>query len=365
MSNIYSYGLLLNQDNKAVRENSLAYQELENLGFSDDEMYIDIVRNETKLRPELERLIKELKKGQPIDNDGDEISPENKHSENTPKDEKQVQMYSIAPLVMGKFPAGLYYYKELLQTGADIIIYDFSNQFMKLSKFSTINFDGSSKSIELLFKEFCNDLIELRKEVSRSGEYKRKRGNIISDIALEKDSKTGNAFKEIYFAYENYKIDLPTALNLLKKYCNIDNKSTFIQLISDYEKTRAYFSDFVKYANECPDILDLPKRSTPKLKEQGNDTANVSDIDNLISAFKQNGFDFSPKNICTMSLEERIKLVDDALQSTAYKKALTELRIITEKAIVRRWLLAVVKIPRPRKPIDTSFSIEEFENKYN
>ena len=168
------------------------------------------------------------------------------------------------------------------------------------------------------FKEYADN----KKKVMKSGSFKKKRGNITE------------AFKEIYFAYESYQIDLPTALQLARDYCDIAHKTTFWALAADYERSTSYDFDFELYANSHNGIKELPKRSCGVPNEYHQIKARMA------------------------TAEPSLKYVDKFYFAT------NELGYFLSYDVFHRWELAYEKKPTPRKPVVTTFSIEKFKTKY-
>lgn len=299
---IFGYGVNI-RNLKGCDENFLASQELEYIGFSKSDSIIDVVRSDDPNRPKLQELIDSL------------------------SDKDRIDLYSIDTLLQGNSNKGVEYYSKIINKGIALLIFDFSGSVYKISKFSNLKMDGKGN---LIYKDISkDDLIESFKEyaiskekVSKSGYLKRKRG-VISE-----------AFKEIYFAYESYQIDLPTTLTLAKDYCNICHKSTFWALAADYERSTEYAFDLEIYANPDNGILELPKRSGGVPDEY-----------------------FQVKNKM-LDVDPKLNFVDKFAYATQ------ELGFYLSYQVYHRWDLAFEKKPKPRKPVGTTFRISEFKETY-
>ena len=299
---IFGYGVSI-RNLKGYEKNILVSQELESIGFNESDSIVDIVRSDDANRPKLEQLIELL------------------------GNKDRIDLYSVDTLLQGDSNNGIEYYSRIIKKGIGLCIYDFTGSIYKLSEYSNLKFNNKGRFVfketpseELIaaFKKYA----ENKKKVMKSGTFKKKRG-IITE-----------AFKEIYFAYESYQIDLPTALSLAKDYCDIGHKTTFWALSADYERSTEYNFDFELYSNLDKNILELPKRS-------GSIPDEYHQIKNKITAS-----------------DSTLKYIDKFYAAT------NELGFFLSYDVFHRWELAYEKKPKPRKPIVTTFNIEKFKEKY-
>lgn len=299
---IFGYGVSI-RNLKGYDKNILVSQELESIGFNQFDSVVDIVRSDDANRPKLEQLIEQL------------------------TDKDRIDLYSIDTLLQGNSNKGVEYYSKIIEKGIALCVFDFSGSIYKLSQFSNLKMinngeftfkDTPKEELISAFSEYAQN----REKVMKSGSFKKKRGNITE------------AFKEIYFAYESYQIDLPTALSLAKDYCDIAHKTTFWALAADYERTVDYDFDFELYSNSQKGILELPKRSGGIPEEY------------LLIKDKMDDIDSSMKTIDKFVL------------------ASNELGFFVSYDVFHRWELAYQKKPKPRKPIVSTFDISDFKRRY-
>ena len=288
---------------KGYDKHILVAQELESLGFGKTDSVVDIVRSDDADRPKLEELINSL------------------------SNKDRIDMYSIDTLLQGNSNKGVEYYRRILEKGIALMIFDFSGRICKLSEFSNLKYNSNG---DIMFKDTPIEeqvaafraYAESKKKAIKCGSFKKKRGTI------------SDAFIDIYFAYESYQIDLPTALKLANQYCNIQHKTTFWALSIDYEKSTGYDFDLEIYSNLNNGILNMPKRSGGIPAEFFEITKKMSETDDNISYMDK------------------------------YCYAVNELGYFLSYHVFHRWKLAYEKKPKPRKPIVTTFDIKEFMAKY-
>lgn len=302
MQKIYGYGVSI-RNLKGYDKHILVSQELETIGFSGSGLVVDIVRSDDANRPKLEDLI-------------DSLSPEDR-----------IDLYSIDTLLQGNSNKAVEYYSRIIEKGIQLLVYDFSGSFYKISEFSNLKMINNGEVIikdtpkETLINNF-KAYAERKVKATKSGNFKKKR-NIISE-----------AFKEIYFAYESYQIDLPTALSLAKDYCNIAHKTTFWALSADYERSIDYGFDLELYSSPDNGILEMPKRSGGIPKEFHEILNKMSDA-----------------NMYKNHIDK-------------YCYATNELGYFLSYYVFHRLELAYEKKPKPRKPIITTFDINKFKETY-
>lgn len=299
---IFGYGVSI-RNLKGYEKNILVSQELESIGFNESDSIVDIVRSDDASRPKLEQLIDSL------DN----------------KD--RIDLYSVDTLLQGDSNNGVEYYSRIIEKGIGLCIYDFTGSIYKLSEYSNLKFDNNGRIVfkETPYEELVaafTEYAENKKKVMKCGTFKKKRG-IITE-----------AFKEIYFAYESYQIDLPTALSLAKDYCDIGHKTTFWASAADYERSTEYDFDFDLYASTENGIRELPKRSGGIPEEYHQIKSKMAEAD------------------------PSLKYIDKFLFAT------NELGYFVSYDIFHRWELAYEKKPKPRKPVVTTFNINKFKEKY-
>lgn len=307
MDTIKGYGVII-RNTPIDEKNTVAYQELSTLGLEGEDVVIDIVRADSSSRPKLEQLISILSEGDRID------------------------MYSVDSLLQGDSKRADEYYSAILHKGIGLLIFDFSGAIARLSPFSTYRFGDRFKGEELLVKknppydiliaDFCK-YMETAKPQKNSG-----------GLRTEKRLNISDAFKEIYFAYESYQIDIETTLSLLATYCDVGNTVTFRLMAKDYERTADYVFDLEQYAERNPEILNLPKRC-------GGLPTEYNEI-------------LSYANTLTDIPQRHIQI----------ETAMTHLGFIGGYQVFKRWELVAQKKPKPRKPVLHDFSIKDFEKKY-
>ena len=304
------YGVSV-RNNKCEASETVAYQELKSLNMGDD-IYVDVVRSDDFVRPELEKLIQEMSEGDSI------------------------IMYSIDTLLTGNCNKGVEYYKRILDKKINVEIYDFSGRIPKFSKFSRFFHDAAIKRFG---ERDCGELVdELEKYASEVKLESKKRSLKKIDVSSFLDFD--NAFKNIYFAYEAYQIDLPTTLELLRDYCDIKSEVTFRSMAIAYECSLEYEMDFDIFSSRHKDILHLPKRS-------GSIPQEYYDIKSKVET-KRNDPESDLQNAPESFLFD---LVIDRYMNLSYD-------------VYRRWDLLYNKKPKPRKPIGSTFKVDEFKKKF-
>ena len=150
----------------------------------------------------------------------------------------------------------------------------------------------------------------------------------------QKRMNASDAFRELYFAYEGYQIDLPTMLSLAGEFCDIKNKSTFWDIAKDFEQSAEYTAELIKQPYE---FFELPKRCGG-LPEEYHFIVEYMDEH------------FPPEQF---SEEEQ------------FNRAMCELNMFCEYGLFKRWQLLAEGKPKPRKPIPYDFNISEFRKKYS
>ena len=307
MDTIKGYGVII-RNTPIDEKNTVAYQELTTIGLDGKDAVIDIVRADSSLRPKLEQLISTLSEGDRID------------------------MYSVDTLLQGDSKRADEYYAAILSKGIGLLIFDFSGSIARLSPFSTFRFGDRFQGEDLLVKknppydmliaDFCTYMQTAKPQKNSGGLRTEKRLNI------------SNAFKDIYFAYESYQIDIDTTLSLLNTYCDIGNTVTFRLMAKDYERTAEYVFDLEQYAEIYPEILNLPKRCGG-LPNEYNEILNYAST-----------------------------LSDIPQRHIQIETAMTHLGFIGGYQVFKRWELVAQKRPKPRKPVVYNFSIKDLEKKY-
>ncbi len=309
MSIIKGYGISVRNSPVDIKK-TVSYQELTTIGFSDGDICIDVVRSDSASRPELDKLIETLGVGDRID------------------------LYSVDTLLQGSNQVGFHYFTKIISKGIDLLIYDFSGAIAKLSPFSTLRFGNTDAGDDFLIKSALSpmELIEQFSEYATSAKIQKNTGGMRTEERLS----FSEAFKDIYFAYESYQIDQKTTLELLSKYCGIDNKITFWLMAQDYERSLEYVNDLQEYASRTPEILSLPKR-----------------CGGLPSDYQQI-LDYAEQNLW------HIKREDQRIEG-----AMLELNYIAGYEVFKRWELLAEKKPKPRKPVILDFNISEFEKRHS
>ena len=289
---------------------TVAFEELTSLNLPAELMSIDLVRSNSNKRPKLHSLLESSVTGSGL------------------------ILYSIDSLLVGNKNDGLSYYDWMLDLNLDVLVYDMSGRWPRISEF-TISRTELEKNPEL----------KRTKSEALRNYYNANRGNFVKRRINRKIKAefflTDSPFKEIYYAYESYQIDLPTTMELLKEYCGINNVITLRRLVQDYERTILFDKEFHDYYQKNRFILDLPKRC-------GLIPNEFFEIKNLVNEYKLNNSD----TIKNMSEE---KIFDEATASS---------NILCNYQIYHRWDLAYMKKPKPRKPVLRNFDINEFKNKF-
>lgn len=293
-------------------KNTLTYKQLEQFLVP---IVIDVHWHPEK-RKELDRLIDEM------------------------DDRSYLYMYSIDTLLKGK-NNGIDYYKRILEKGINLLILDQSSSFLKTSPFSTFGLEyfeeyldeerNREKESELI--EFGEDYkLERETGKSHSKDEKRNMEKVSKLIEFAKDYKpekeTGKShskaeitedFVKLYFEYESYRITEKILLSRLPSI-GIQNKQTFMALCREYEKHLLYSTHVDEYSYVDSKFLKLPKR-TGKIPSEMEEILRLSN-------FHKSGDD----------LDDRID------------KVLRQKRIHGYSGIIKRWALAMRKVPKPRKP---------------
>ena len=306
MSIIKGYGISVRNSPVDIKK-TVSYQELTTIGISESDICIDVVRSDSASRPELDKLIETLNVGDRID------------------------LYSIDTLLQGNKQVGTDYYEKIISKGIDLLIYDFGGAIARLSPFSTLRFGNTDDGEDFLTKGKSSpaELIEQFSEYASSAEAQKNTGGMKTEERLS----FSQAFKDIYFAYESYQIDQATTLELLSKYCGIENKITFWLMAQDYERSLEYVNDLQEYASRTPEILSLPKR-----------------CGGLPSDYQQI-LDYAEENLW------HIKREDQRIEG-----AMLEQNYIAGYEVFKRWELLAEKKPKPRKPVSLGFNVKDFED---
>lgn len=223
--------------------NTVAYQELNQVwAYGAENIVIDAVRADTANRPELVKLIETLGHGDRID------------------------LYSIDTLLMGDNRKAIEYYEAIIKKGIDLLVYDFTGAVAKISPFSTIRMGISANGEDLFVKsDISPDMLveNLRNYIANTKPEKNSGG-----FKDEGRAKLSDAFRDIYFAYEGYRLRLEETLFLLSELCGISSKITFWLASRDFEATIDYSEFLDMYSTPTsdekvfsfPELLELPKR---------------------------------------------------------------------------------------------------------
>ena len=300
MEKNYIYGVTVKSFSTYDKE-QIAQQELESFPSLSAEKVLEIVRPEVAKRPKLEKLISNL--------------------DNT----DYIYMYSIDALLKGKNNNGLEYYKQILEKGINLAIFDFNGGICKLSKFSNVSLNLS----QLLTKKN----ISTDKQVQELAEYIEQRDeNTKLGSFKKKPDKISFMFMEIYFAYEGYEITLEKALSLAKEYCDINNKRTFWKAAAEFERSFDYYFWLELHFSKDPDFLRFPKRCGSIPEEYFQIKEYIENLAHTDLGFK-----------------EKIHI------------AANELNMLMYPEIYMRWDLAYQKVPKPRNPIVRTFKTETLD----
>ena len=291
-------------------KNTVAFDELRSLDLPEELICIDLVRSNSDRRPKLHNLL-----------------------ESTGRDSVLV-LYSIDSLLVGNKNDGLSFYDWMLELKLEVVVYDMSGRWPRWSEFC-ISRTEMENNPELRYTKL--EALENYYNANRDNFLKRRiNRKVTAEFFL-----TDSPFKEIYYAYESYQIDLPTTMELLKEYCGVNNVITLRKLVHDYEKTILFPREFDSYYQKNKFILDLPKRC-------GLIPDEFFELKNLINEYKLNNSD----KIENMSEEE------------IFNAAAVLSNIICTYPVFRRWELAYMKKPKPRKPVLRNFDINEFKKKF-
>ena len=299
-SKSYLYGVTV-KGFKNYDKEQIALQEFEALYALGATPILEIVRPEVSKRPKLEELINTLSK------------------------DDYIYMYSIDTLFKGKQNQGLDYYRQILEKGINLVIFDFTGSICKLSGFSNVTMEIGSFSLmrknrpsdeqvkELA--EYCNN----RSEGSKLGSFKKKA------------DKVSSIFMAIYFAYEGYEINQEKALSLAKEYCDIQNKRTFWKAAAEFEASYEYYFWLELHLNSDPDFVRFPKRC-----------GGVPEEYFLIKESIE-------KSNTDLSFEQKLSI------------AASEWNMYLTPEIYIRWDLAYNKEPKPRNAIARKFKTENLD----
>lgn len=291
-------------------KNTVAFDELRSLDLPEELICVDLVRSNSDRRPKLHNLL-----------------------ETTGRESKLV-LYSIDSLLVGNKNDGLSFYDWMLELKLEVVVYNMSGRWPRWSEFC-ISRTEMENNPEL--RESKLKALENYYNANRDNFLKRRiNRKVTAEFFL-----TDSPFKEIYYAYESYQIDLPTTMELLKEYCGVNNVITLRKLVHDYEKTILFPREFDSYYQKNKFILDLPKRC-------GLIPDEFFELKNLINEYKLNNSD----KIENMSEEE------------IFNAAAVLSNIICTYPVFRRWELAYMKKPKPRKPVLRNFDINEFKKKF-
>lgn len=289
---------------------TVAFEELTSLNLPAELMCIDLVRSNSDKRPKLHSLLESTVIGSGL------------------------ILYSIDSLLVGNKNDGLSYYDWMLDLEMDVIVYDMSGRWPRLSEFSISRTElKNNPDLRAIKLEALTNYYNANR-----GHFAKRRINrkIKSEFFL-----TDSPFKEIYYAYESYQIDLPTTMKLLKEYCGINNVITLRRLVQDYERTILFDKEFFVYYQENKYILDLPKRC-------GLIPDEYFELKHLVDEYKSKNTD----------------LIQNMSEEKIFNEARVSSNIITNYQIYHRWDLAYMKKPKPRKPVLRNFDINEFKKKF-
>lgn len=308
------YGVSVkNHDHHGDIRKTVAFQELSALNLPEELMSIDMVWSNSSNRPKLHSLIETIGKDQGI------------------------ILYSIDTLLIGSSNEGIEYYEWMLRDELNLRVYDMSGRWPRFSEFSIENYTFSNDLESAQLKEqLLEKLTSYYEKTKNNFKVRRINQKATPDFYL-----TDSPFKEIYYAYESYQIDLPTTMVLLKEYCGINNVLTLRRLVQEYEKTILFSREFTTYAFNNRFILDLPKRC-------GTIPDEFFELKNMVDTYKSKNTD----------------LIQNMTEEDIFYKACSSTNILTNYQIYHRWDLAYMKKPKPRKPVLRNFDINEFKNKF-
>lgn len=228
--NYAGYGCVVGNIKKDP-EDTVAFQELKhNFGLDKEDIYIDVVSVNVKKRPVLNELLDNMKQYD------------------------RIYISDISDL-LGKTNKAREYYKKALDKGIELFITDLHQTLFHIHPLSIIMPETSlpfKLDTEVMLKKF-DEFVATYEPPIRAG----RRKCYISDFSLE--------WKQLYFAYESYQIDLETALDRAKQF-GVNNYPTFLNLVSDYEKSLEYDEDVLTYTRQDPEFLDYPKRVIKRVK---------------------------------------------------------------------------------------------------
>lgn len=304
MGKFIAYGVSVRNTKKGEikidESQNIPMQELVSMGYSGNDIAIDIVRSVDWERPVLDRIISEF------------------------SSEDKIVLYSINTLFKGRNNRGVEYYTKILNKGIQLLIYDFSGNVARISKYSTVSHFGERYQFDAdrLIEELQNDAPNLSAIVGK---------RVVEDLDFRKalweqpdddgpiTNMRAKSFIDIYFAYEAYQIKFDIVEELLKRYCGIMTKVTFWRVAADFERTVNYSDKLKKFVKENgTTILGYPKRC-------GGVPSEYYEIKDLVA---QDTADISPhEKICN---------------------AIEALRLQISAEVYYRWQLAEGKAKRPR-----------------
>ena len=228
--NYAGYGCVVGNTKKDPKD-TVAFQELmQNFSLSEDDIYIDMVMVNVKKRPVLNDLLDKM--GQ----------------------YDRIFVADISDL-LGTTNKAREYYQKALEKGIEFCITDLTKTLFHIHPLSTM-IPISSKPIkldaELMLQEF-DKFLETYKQPTKAG----RRKCYINQFT--------HSWKQLYFAYESYQIDLETTLDRAKQF-GINNYPTFVNMVADYERSIQYYDDTLEYAKKDPEFINFPKRIIKRAK---------------------------------------------------------------------------------------------------
>lgn len=234
------YGCIITNTKKDIKD-TVTYEELQqNFGLEDFQIYIDKVMVNVKQRPVLKELLDRMDKYD------------------------RIYISDISHL-LGTTNKAREYYKQALEKGIELFIIDLTHTLFHIHPLSTLIPQNTSQPIKLdveaKLAEFDKYVEEHYSQQTDSRKNSGRKKCYINNFTL--------AFKQVYFAYESYQIDLETAIARAKDF-GINNYTTFVNMVSDYEKSLDYYDDTQMYAEIDSEFINLPKRVIKRVKDSYN-----------------------------------------------------------------------------------------------
>lgn len=234
------YGCVVTNTIKDIKD-TVTYEELkQNFGLEDFQIYIDKAWVNVKQRPVLNKLLDRF------------------------NEKDRIYISDISHL-LGTTNIAREYYQKALEKGIELYIIDLTQTLFHIHPLSTLIPKNTSQPIKLDVEKKLAEFDKFAEEyISQQTDRRKNSGRkkcYLNNFTVD--------FKKVYFAYESYQIDLETAIERAKIF-GINNYTTFVNMVSDYEKSRDYYDDTKDYARIDSDFINLPKRVIKRTKDGYN-----------------------------------------------------------------------------------------------